>query len=482
MWIILIIFVLLTAAVSDPSFSVIQDSRTLLFREADTAKEQAEQVQAELYSPNQFKSAMKYYKEAEEDYKKNKKPEEIQEKVKLSAVFFLKSVESTKLFTTNLSHCVSARNDALAAEAPQFRKKLWDEAESAFIKATEIMEEGNLDEARKKADEAERRFRQVELESIKANYLDETRNLLQANEKELRRQTPFTFQKAHELANKAEKLLSENRYDTDEARQLAQEAKYEVLHSIYLSNKIEQMKDENIPIESILLDSETPLKQISDEFDLNPRFNKGFEEATTMIIEEIQKLKRNMSSLQQDLNDKNEQITAMSGQITSMESQLGDLKSKEASLSQLMEQQKQSREKFIRIEEAFNENEAQVLRMGDQVIIRLYGLTFPVGRSTIEPQYYGLLTKVLKASDEYPGCKITVEGHTDSWGSDKTNQKLSTERANAVREYLLATAGIDSSRVIAVGYGETKPIATNETKEGRRKNRRIDIMLLPEKK
>ena len=79
-----------------------------------------------------------------------------------------------------------------------------------------------------------------------------------------------------------------------------------------------------------------------------------------------------------------------SEQITLMESQLGDLKSKEANLSALMEKQQRSREKCEQIEKAFQPEEAQVLRLGDRVIIRLYGLSFPVGKSTIEPQYYGL--------------------------------------------------------------------------------------------
>ena len=74
----------------------------------------------------------------------------------------------------------------------------------------------------------------------------------------------------------------------------------------------------------------------------------------------------------------------------------------------------------------------------------------------------------------YPDCGITIEGHTDSFGGDQFNHTLSTKRAEAVREYFLATAGIAAERVVSVGYGETKPIASNETKEGRR----IDVLML----
>ena len=104
-----------------------------------------------------------------------------------------------------------------------------------------------------------------------------------------------------------------------------------------------------------------------------------------------------------------------------------------------------------------------------------------MGKSTIQPEYFSLLKKVVEAFQIYPKATITVEGHTDSYGSDAANQKLSTKRADAVREYLLASGNIEPTLVRATGFGETKPIASNETKEGRRKNRRIDIVIHPQK-
>jgi outer membrane protein OmpA-like peptidoglycan-associated protein len=72
-----------------------------------------------------------------------------------------------------------------------------------------------------------------------------------------------------------------------------------------------------------------------------------------------------------------------------------------------------------------------------------------------------------------------VEGHTDSYGSDASNLNLSQERADAVKAYLLANMSMDPSRIEAIGYGESKPIANNETAEGRAKNRRIEIVIHP---
>ena len=74
---------------------------------------------------------------------------------------------------------------------------------------------------------------------------------------------------------------------------------------------------------------------------------------------------------------------------------------------------------------------------------------------------------------------VTIEGHTDSYGGDQLNMQLSTDRAAAVKQYLLANMGIEPYRIQAVGYGEDRPIANNETAEGRAKNRRIDIVISP---
>ena len=383
---------------------------------------------------------------------------------------------------------ISARNDAEAAEGAQYRKRQWESAESNFIQATEVLGKGDLEEAKSKAEKAIKIYREVELESIKANYLDETNALLdQAKDEGVKKRAPLTLSKAQELVEKSEKQLAENRYDTDEARQMAQEAKYEAKHALFLSQYIKNL-DKDETIESLLLKAERPIQQISDDFDLNPKFDQGFDQPTIIIKQKIQKQKKTIASLQQDLSDRNEQVAALSEQVTSlstqlssMQSEMGDLKSKEEALDDLMEQQRLAREKFQRVEQTFTPEEAQIVRVGGEVVIRLYGLTFPSGSSTIDSKYFGLLSKIINAAEEYPDCGITVEGHTDSRGGDALNQKISTSRAEAVREYLLATAKYDAERVIAVGYGETKPIAPNETQDGRRKNRRIEVVIHPKK-
>ncbi|GAA3572835.1 OmpA family protein [Snuella lapsa] len=103
-------------------------------------------------------------------------------------------------------------------------------------------------------------------------------------------------------------------------------------------------------------------------------------------------------------------------------------------------------------------------------------ILFDTGKSTIKAQSAAVLKDIISILKEYPTAKFTVEGHTDSTGSDATNQKLSDARANAVKEYLVEN-GINEFRLSALGYGESKPIDTNKTRAGRANNRRVEINL-----
>ncbi|NQT26553.1 OmpA family protein, partial [candidate division KSB1 bacterium] len=266
---------------------------------------------------------------------------------------------------------------------------------------------------------------------------------------------------------------------TDQVREIAKEAKYEAKHAAYLSMKIRQTEDSKATMEVIALEAEAPLQHIGDKLETAVAFDQGIKPAEDEILHKIWVLQQTIASQNQDIEDKEAQITLLTQQIQNMESQLGDLKDKEQNLAALMNKQKLAREKYDKVEKSFTVAEAQVLRMGEQVIIRLYGLSFDVGKSTIDPKNFGLLSKVVDAFNLYPSCGVTVEGHTDSYGTDDANQKLSTERSSAVQKYLVAASGIGESRIMAVGYGESKPVASNETKDGRRKNRRIDIVIHP---
>ncbi|RKR14929.1 thrombospondin type 3 repeat-containing protein [Maribacter vaceletii] len=104
-------------------------------------------------------------------------------------------------------------------------------------------------------------------------------------------------------------------------------------------------------------------------------------------------------------------------------------------------------------------------------------ILFDTGKSSIKAESTAVMVDIITILAEYPTAKFTVEGHTDSVGSAKLNQKLSDSRANSVRDFLI-DKGIGSDRLTAIGYGEDKPIATNNTRAGRKSNRRVEINLV----
>ena len=103
-------------------------------------------------------------------------------------------------------------------------------------------------------------------------------------------------------------------------------------------------------------------------------------------------------------------------------------------------------------------------------------ILFDTGKSSIKEESEKVLADIIAILNKYPSAKFTVEGHTDSVGSEKLNLRLSDARAISVKDYLVAN-GVDEFRLSADGFGESKPIADNKTREGRKQNRRVEINL-----
>ena len=103
-------------------------------------------------------------------------------------------------------------------------------------------------------------------------------------------------------------------------------------------------------------------------------------------------------------------------------------------------------------------------------------ILFDTGNANFRQDSYPTLIKIIQIMKQYPDVQFKIEGHTDSVGSFESNRRLSQTRANAVRNYLI-NGGVPSENIISSeGFGEIKPIASNLTKEGRRKNRRVEII------
>ena len=121
----------------------------------------------------------------------------------------------------------------------------------------------------------------------------------------------------------------------------------------------------------------------------------------------------------------------------------------------------------------------EVSRDGDVIKLNLPdGVTFDFGKANLKPQFYPALDNVASTLAQYNQTIVEVSGHTDSVGSDAANQTLSVQRANSVGNYLIGK-GLVRERFEIVGFGETQPVASNDTDSGRALNRRVEIRVLP---
>lgn len=121
----------------------------------------------------------------------------------------------------------------------------------------------------------------------------------------------------------------------------------------------------------------------------------------------------------------------------------------------------------------------EVDRRGEDIVLNMPGnITFATDSSSIRPDFYSVLDGVGRVLDQNEKTVIEVDGHTDSQGAESYNEALSQRRAQSVADYLMQQ-GIDPLRIITRGYGETRPVATNESAAGRQQNRRVEMTLTP---
>jgi outer membrane protein OmpA-like peptidoglycan-associated protein len=232
----------------------------------------------------------------------------------------------------------------------------------------------------------------------------------------------------------------------------AAEAEYEARHATYIASQIRRLQRRDVTGEQLLLEWEKPLKDVAAALGASTNFSDGYGVPAAQSVAKAQEL------------------SAEAARVVELEAKLGGTEAiAQASLRQ--------RQQLTEVEALFGLDQARVIREGNNLVIRLIGLSFPSGQSVIETKYYGLLRNLQRAIAIFPGALIGIEGHTDSVGDNAMNLRLSQQRANSVREYLIANLGLAESQIEAFGFGASRPIASNETPEGRAQNRRIDVVI-----
>ncbi len=288
----------------------------------------------------------------------------------------------------------------------------------------------------------QKRYLNLELRAVQAAQLGGARAAVaQARNNGAPKNTPMTLNKAENALTNAENFIAANRNNEGD-----------------FHTAVEQAKNQAAYLAAVLAASKRPGGEVVSE------------DTAISIVAQNKKI----AGLNEKLESASQEASAKDRVIGSKDEALADKDRKLAQASEVLSLDQALEEG----RKQFSNNEADVSRKGDKLLIRLKALQFSNGRVDLPATAAELLAKVRTVASSLNPTQVVVQGHTDSVGSPQANLELSQKRAEAVAQYL-AHNGIEQDTVESVGYGFKMPLASNKTKLGRAQNRRVDILITP---
>ncbi len=355
------------------------------------------------------------------------------------------------------SEVLDARDKAYQAGADKINRQQVTELDKKFRRAASLVEQGRMEGAKQQRHKLVNAYSQLELATLKEGVVDAARASLAQSEKEgAAKHASRTYQQAQEELALAVSILDSDRTQTERANVHAKRAKWLAERSSAVTELIKDFERRDYTLEDVVLWYQNQLSEVNTPLGGELPFN----EPNRNVVLSMQR------SINEILKQREETATAESR----YKQELSEYQ-KKASLSSA------ERSALRRVESMFAEFEANVYQKNKDVLISVHGFSFPPGKSNIETENFALLNKIVQAINTFPNSRITVSGHTDALGNDSVNMTLSETRAGNVAKFLTEVGGVSNERIVAYGYGEDRPVANNETAEGRAANRRVDIMI-----
>ena len=452
------------------------------FSDANDALAAANEARAVVLAPDTYQSAASAYKKAERAYESGATLRRVRPNLEEAARKFEQAATIANTVKPFVASAFEARLDALAAKADESAEDLWVKAEQQFYEATSRAEQGRESGIQRYADKAEELYRDAELEAIEVTLFSTIEQQIKAaKDVDADDWAPQSYQWAKSLLEQARSELAANRYDTDKPRDLANSALHHARHAAFVAKLADDIDDNDTSLESVLLQWEARLRELAAKLDQPIYFDAGPDEAVAKLGGKIDEMITLQQSLSDALNESRNTARILDEELRQLQADFQGQEAAKARLDQRLAEQQRQAEKIRRIENLFEPFEAQVVRARNRLVLRMVGLSFSSGSAKLERRHEPVLAKLREAVMEFPQVPITIEGHTDSYGVDSANQALSVARAESVTKYLLDNVPVSAVQLSAVGYGESQPIANNETDEGRARNRRIDVVLYPGK-
>lgn len=353
-----------------------------------------------------------------------------------------------------LREVLDARSRAYRAGSQTIYPERTQRLDEDLRKTANLVEQGRIEDVKRRRPKLITEYEQLELASLKEGMVEAAQATLEeARRNGAPKYAPKTFKMAEDELNLALSVLDADRSKTDKANTHAARAKWLAERSSAVTELIKDFDRRDYTREDVVLWYQEQLREINQPLDRDLPFN---EPNRTVVL-----------GMQQAIGDVIRQRDATAAARTQYEQEL----------SATSQRQREEQERFETVQALFDPAEANVYRQRQNVLISAHGFRFPSGGSEIEAENFPLLNKIVQAIAVFPDSRIRVSGHTDSTGSAEVNQSLSEQRAAKVSKFLVEVGGVSPSRISWYGYGKERPVASNETAEGRAANRRVEILI-----
>jgi len=329
-----------------------------------------------------------------------------------------------------------------------------------------LVEQGRMEEAKANRAPLIDAYRALELDALKkATDQVALTAIARAEAAGAEHLAPKTLAQAREELGVARSILDANRKDTALAADHAHRAIQLADRAAHVAERIKDFERLKYTDEDVVRWHQEELAAVTAPLGAEPVFDAPDREVVAQLSDQVAAAAKRVADLEAEVAKLKQGYEA-------------ELSAESAQRVQMERTERETRERFDRVQALFTPDEASVFLQRGNVLIAAHGFWFPPGQSEIDAVNFGLLKKIVRAIGEFPGSHVEVMGHTDATGDADYNRSLSRLRADKVARFLVDVGGVEPIRVKAEGYGEDRPLASNDTIEGRAANRRVEILIV----
>lgn len=416
--------------------------------------QEARNHHVDVLAPSEYKDAEDHWEKAKTALNKDKDNEKILEQVGYSKAYLAEANTVAARSQPILNDIMIAREGAMKARANELYKKEFKNVDDDFKDIAKDLDKDKDAPSAKKVEKVQQAYFDLQTRGMQRDRLGGVYSALEnAEKRRAKHYAPETYEQTKIKLQTAEKMIENNRSEPSAADQAVNEARLQAEKLNFVVDHVKENGGKDAEKLALTLWAEE-----QEGRNLQSR------------LTDEQRAKAGLSS---QLNDTRSQLNATRSGLTAAQQRAMAAERENKGLESQVDMQR----KIDEVRTRFSADEADVYQQGQNVVLRLKKVQFPTNKAELPSAANPTIDKVKEVIADLGANKIIVEGHTDSIGTEDVNKKLSEARAETVKQAL--AKDVNGSTIESVGYGDTHPLTTNKTKEGRAQNRRVDIIITP---